>query len=84
MFKKIYKVTNKLLAQSPVAGALPEVLAVAGTEAITGAYYGPTQFGDTRGAVGDSRISDAARDKEAAIRLWTLSEELVGISWKFS
>lgn len=84
MFKKIYKVTNKLLAQSPVAGALPEVLAVAGTEAITGAYYGPTQFGDTRGAVGDSRISDAARDKEATIRLWTLSEGLLGISWKFS
>ena len=81
-FKAIYKVSNALMAQSPSNGALPEVLAVAGNEARNGAYYGPTRFGDSRGPVGESRISDAAKDQAAAARLWTLSEELLGVTWK--
>lgn len=81
-FKILYKVTNRLAAQPATAGALPEVLAVAGNEAQNGAYYGPTKRGDTRGPVGDSRVSDAARDAEAAARLWKLSEELLEIEWK--
>ena len=81
LFKMIYKVSNRLMAQSAADGALPEVLAVAGSEAQNGAYYGPTRFGDSRGPVGDSQISDAAKDPEAGARLWTLSEELLGITW---
>ena len=84
VFKLVYKVSNKVVAQSPTAGALPEVLAVAGDEARNGAYYGPTKFGDTRGPVGESQISDAARDQAAATRLWALSEELLGITWSFT
>lgn len=84
IFKTIYKVSNKLMAQSPTAGALPEVLAAAGNEARNGAYYGPTRFGDTRGPVGESRISDAAKDQAAAARLWTLSEDLLGVSWNIA
>jgi len=80
-FRALYKVTNALMAQRATDGALPEVLAVAGNEARNGAYYGPTKRGDSRGPVGESRISDAARDPEAAARLWTLSEELLGITW---
>ena len=81
LFKMVYKVSNRLMAQGAADGALPEVLAVAGTEAQNGAYYGPTRFGDSRGPVGDSKISDAAMDAEAGARLWTLSEELLGITW---
>ena len=84
IFKMIYKVSNKLMAQSPTAGALPEVLAVAGNEARNGAYYGPTKFGDTRGPVGESLISDAAQDQTAAARLWALSEDLLGIKWNIT
>ncbi|MDJ0335634.1 oxidoreductase [Salinibacterium sp. G-O1] len=84
ILKAIYKVTNRLLAQSPTAGALPEVLAVAGNGARNGAYYGPTMFGDARGPVGESHISDAAQDQDAAARLWALSEELLGITWKIA
>lgn len=81
IFKLMYKVSNKLMAQPPSQGALSEVLAVAGNEARSGAYYGPTRFGDTRGPVGESQISDAAQDQEAAARLWTLSEELLDTTW---
>ncbi|MGI9616039.1 MAG: oxidoreductase [Acidimicrobiales bacterium] len=80
-FKVLYKATNAVMAQKASLGALPEVLAVAGTEARNGAYYGPTKFGDSRGPVGESRISDAANDQAAAARLWALSEELLGITW---
>lgn len=80
-FRILYKVSNRLAAQPAADGALPEVLAVAGNEAQNGAYYGPTKRGDTRGPVGDSRISDAAKDADAAARLWTLSEDLLGIKW---
>ena len=83
-FKAIYKVSNALMAQSAIDGAVPEVLAAAGSEARNGAYYGPTRFGDTRGPVGESRISDAAKDEDAGRRLWALSEELLGITFDVS
>jgi NAD(P)-dependent dehydrogenase (short-subunit alcohol dehydrogenase family) len=84
MFKLVYKVSNKLMAQKASLGALPEVLAVAGNEARNGAYYGPTKFGDSRGPVGESRISDEAQDQTAAARLWALSEELLDITWNIT
>lgn len=83
-FRVLYKVSNPLMAQSAAEGAVPEVLAVAGAEAQNGAYYGPTKRGDSRGPVGDSRISDAAKNQDAASRLWSLSEELLGINWTIS
>lgn len=83
-FKLIYKVSNAVMAQSAVDGAVPEVLAAAGNEARNGAYYGPTRFGDSRGPVGESRVSEVARNEEAAARLWSISEELLGITWDVS
>lgn len=80
-FKALYKVSNLLIAQKATDGAVPEVLAAAGDEARNGAYYGPTGRGDSRGPVGESRISDAAADEEAGARLWSLSEELLGVTW---
>jgi NAD(P)-dependent dehydrogenase (short-subunit alcohol dehydrogenase family) len=81
VWKMIYKASNKLMAQPASSGAVPEVLAVAGNEATNGAYYGPTKFGDSRGPVGESFISGAAQDQEAAVRLWELSEALLGVNW---
>ena len=80
MLSRASKITN-LLAMKPSVGSLSEVLAVAGREAKNGAYYGPTRLGDSRGPVGESRVSDEAKDEIAARRLWTLSEELLGITW---
>ena len=81
VFKFVYKFTNAVLAQSAADGALPEVLAAAGSEARNGAYYGPTRFGDSRGPVGESHVSDAARDEAAGAGLWKLSEDLLGITF---
>lgn len=83
-FKIIYKFSNALIAQKATDGALPEVLAAAGDEATNGGYYGPTSFADSRGPVGESRISKVAQDPETGARLWTLSEDLLGIKWDIS
>ena len=79
--KLLYKFTNAVMAQSAASGAVPVVLAAAGTEARNGAYYGPTRFGDTRGPVGESTIAGVAKDPVAGSRLWSLSEELLGITF---
>lgn len=79
--KTIYRVTNKVMAQSGTDGARPVALAAAGREAVNGGYYGPTKFGSSRGPVGDSKVSQIARDESQASRLWTLSEDLLGITW---
>lgn len=77
----LYKVFNPLFAQSAAAGAVPLVLAAAGSEALPGAYYGPTGIGDARGKVGDAAVAKAALDEVTAARLWEESEKLVGFDW---
>ncbi len=81
LFKTLYKFTNAVMAQKATDGALPEVLAAAGDEAQNGHYYGPTKFGGSRGPVGEANMSDAAQDEAAGARLWSLSEELLDITW---
>ncbi|MEM1145885.1 MAG: oxidoreductase [Pseudomonadota bacterium] len=76
-----YTVGNKVLAQSSAKGAIPTVLAAAGTEALRGAYYGPTGFGGLRGPVSDAAVGTHALSEEKAARLWSLSEEFVDHRW---
>ena len=69
------------LAQSAAAGALPTLLAAAGSEAEGGGYYGPQSMAEWRGSVGTARVARVARDAAVAQRLWAVSEELVGCSF---
>ena len=72
---------NLVLAQSADRGSWPILLCATDPEAVGGRYYGPRQFGELRGAVGLCKMISPARDKDAAAKLWTLSEEAVGLSW---
>lgn len=78
----VYLFTNLLLAQSAAAGAAPTVLAAAGREARRGGYYGPQRLGEARGPVGDAVVADHALDRDAARRLWEVSEDLVGEAFR--
>ncbi|OOC55739.1 MULTISPECIES: oxidoreductase [Nocardiopsis] len=71
---------NKIFAQSAANGALPTVFA-ATQDVPGGAYAGPKAMGGTRGAPALSSRSEEAWDGRAAKRLWTLSEELTGVSF---
>ncbi|MEA2220055.1 MAG: hypothetical protein QOJ35_2681 [Solirubrobacteraceae bacterium] len=73
-------VTNRLLAQDEEMGALP--ILYAATQELPGASYtGPGGFQEMRGHPTAAGRSVAAGDKQAARRLWELSEELTGVAF---
>jgi NAD(P)-dependent dehydrogenase (short-subunit alcohol dehydrogenase family) len=80
-FNFLYKFTNPLIAQSPPDGALPTVLAAAGSAAKRGGYYGPQKMGGLRGPVGDAKVASYILDEAVAKKLWDESENLVGLHW---
>ena len=70
-----------LVAQDAAIGALPTLRAATDPAVLGGQYYGPDGIGQTRGypkIVGSSKKShDADRQR----RLWTVSEELTGVTY---
>ncbi|KUL24502.1 oxidoreductase [Streptomyces regalis] len=74
------KIGNRFFAQDDRAGALPTLYAA--TQDLPGAsYVGPDGLGEMRGAPTLVGRSAAASDAGVARRLWTVSEELTGVSW---
>jgi NAD(P)-dependent dehydrogenase (short-subunit alcohol dehydrogenase family) len=72
------------LFQGPEMGALPSLRAATDPGVIGGQYFGPDGFAEQRGypvVVGSSRVS---HDVEAQKRLWTVSEELTGVTFPVS
>ena len=53
----------------------------AATEAAPGSYSGPTGLRETRGPVGEARLSRWAQDETLAALLWERSEELTGVTF---
>ena len=81
-WKPLYKLSNALMAQPASRGAQPLILSAAGVEAKSGGFYGPTGPGDARGKISDSDVAGRiAMDPEAGRKLWSLSEELLDITW---
>ena len=72
---------NKVLAQSSDAGALPTLYAATVPDLPGDSFIGPDGIGEMRGAPKVVDRSAAAKNAETAARLWTLSEELTGVSF---
>ena len=53
----------------------------AATVAAAGSYSGPQGPGEVRGRVGPAKLSPFATDEDLARRLWTVSEELTGVTF---
>jgi NAD(P)-dependent dehydrogenase (short-subunit alcohol dehydrogenase family) len=73
--------SNRLIAQSDAAGALPQLYAATMPDVIPGEYFGPDRFFQLRGHPTRVGSSTAARDDQAALRLWELSEDLSGVTY---
>ncbi|MFJ2511530.1 oxidoreductase [Streptomyces griseoviridis] len=74
------RVGNRLVAQDNRAGALPTLYAAVAD--LPGAsYVGPDGLGEMRGAPALVGRSAAASDPVAARHLWTVSEELTGVTF---
>jgi hypothetical protein len=81
--KALLAVGNRLLAQSPESGALPQLYAATAPDVASGDFIGPDGLGELRGH--PARVKPAAygRDPAVAARLWTVSEELTGVRYTF-
>ncbi|MDH6697721.1 oxidoreductase [Streptomyces sp. MAA16] len=74
------RVGNRLVAQDNRAGALPTLYAAVAD--LPGAsYVGPDGLGEMRGGPALVGRSAAASDPAAARQLWTVSEELTGVTF---
>jgi hypothetical protein len=76
--------SNLLLAQSAEAGALAPLYAATEPGLEGGIYVGPDGLGEFRGHPREVKPNSAARDEQAAARLWELSEELTGVSYELA
>jgi NAD(P)-dependent dehydrogenase (short-subunit alcohol dehydrogenase family) len=73
------KIANRLFAQDQEAGALPTLYAAV-AEVPGAAYAGPSGFKELRGAPQLVGRSKRAFDEEVGKRLWSVSEELTGVT----
>jgi NAD(P)-dependent dehydrogenase (short-subunit alcohol dehydrogenase family) len=70
---------NRVLAQPATEGALPQLYGATADGIRGGEYYGPSHLFGMRGAPMRVRPPRAARDADAAHRLWQVSEQLTGV-----
>jgi NAD(P)-dependent dehydrogenase (short-subunit alcohol dehydrogenase family) len=72
---------NALFAQSAERGALPTLCAATYPGLYGASYIGPDGFMEMRGFPKLTRAAAIAYDQRLAKDLWSVSEELTGISW---
>jgi NAD(P)-dependent dehydrogenase (short-subunit alcohol dehydrogenase family) len=76
-------VANRVIAQSGEDGALPSLYAATFPGLPGGSFAGPDGPFEARGAPRIVGSSSASKDPEAARRLWSVSEQLTGVSFDF-
>ena len=74
-------VVKPLLAQSAAGGALPTLRAATDASVLGGQYYGPDRMRETRGHPHLVTSSAASYDLTTQRRLWSVSEELTGVTF---
>jgi NAD(P)-dependent dehydrogenase (short-subunit alcohol dehydrogenase family) len=79
----LYKFTNLVFAQSEEMGALPLLYGAVGPDVQGGDYIGPGGFREAWGYPAQVEANDNAHDRDAAERLWEISEELTGVTYNF-
>jgi NAD(P)-dependent dehydrogenase (short-subunit alcohol dehydrogenase family) len=72
---------NRLIAQSDAMGALPQLYAATAPDVSGGDYIGPGGLFGQRGYPTLAALPPAATDREAARRLWEVSEQLTGVRY---
>jgi NAD(P)-dependent dehydrogenase (short-subunit alcohol dehydrogenase family) len=76
---ELMKFGNALLAQPAPMGALPVLYAAAAPDVQGGDLVGPDRFFGMRGYPVKTHSSPASHDLAAAVRLWSLSEQMTGV-----
>ena len=71
----------RLISQKPAMGALPVLRAATDPGVLGGQYYGPRGFFGARGYPKLAQSSRQSHDTAIQRRLWTVSEELTGVTF---
>ncbi|MDT4916286.1 MAG: hypothetical protein QOH89_986 [Pseudonocardiales bacterium] len=79
--ERIMALGNRLIAQSAERGALPLVYAATMPDVLGGGYWGPGGLAELTGHPTRVSSSRSSRNTGTAARLWTLAEELTGVSF---
>lgn len=82
LVERVVNVGNRVFAQSADDGALPALYAATMPDVHGGEFFGPGGFMEMRGAPKRVGMTRAARDDDAARRLWTVSESLTGVQYE--
>jgi NAD(P)-dependent dehydrogenase (short-subunit alcohol dehydrogenase family) len=72
---------SNFIAQGPDMGAEPTLRAAADPGAQNGQYYGPGGFGEQKGHPKVVKSSAQSHNEDIQRRLWTMSEELTGVTY---
>ncbi|MCB9741635.1 MAG: SDR family NAD(P)-dependent oxidoreductase [Alphaproteobacteria bacterium] len=80
--RALWALSSPFIAQSAEKGAWPEVLCATEPELPAETLFGPTRRGELVGAVDATAPQDIVLDREAAERLWALSEERTSFRWR--
>ena len=72
---------NAIFAQSASRGALPTLCAATYPGLYGASYIGPDGFMEMRGFPKLTRAAAIAYDQRLAAQLWSVSEELTGVTW---
>jgi NAD(P)-dependent dehydrogenase (short-subunit alcohol dehydrogenase family) len=71
----------RVIGQSDEQGALPQLYAATAPDVQGGDYFGPDGIGEQRGYPKRVDSVRATKDEQTAKRLWTVSEELTGVTY---
>ncbi len=81
LVKPLFALAGPLLFQGAGMGALPTLRAATDPGVEGGQYYGPDGLGEQRGHPKLVSSSSQSRDEDLQDRLWTVSEELTGVTY---
>jgi len=79
--RRMIRMLNPIIGQTPEMGALPALYAAVAPDVSGGSYYGPRSWGGLRGYPTRVQSSDSSHDTAVAVRLWRVSEELTGVRY---
>ena len=81
LLKPVFALAGPVLFQSAAMGALPTLRAATDPGVEGGQYYGPDGLGEQSGHPKVVSSSGQSHDEDLQHRLWTVSEELTGVTY---
>ena len=79
--KIVWSLLSRVIAQSAEKGAWPEVMCATEEGLGPEKFFGPTKRAHTVGPIDECPLEELALNREAAAKLWTLSEQKTSLSW---